>query len=553
MLRITLIALIILLTAVFCVSIFKNLAYPLLWNDEAETTMFGQRILSYGYPKVSDGKNVLNDLELPDKSLSVDARTGAWRLMPWGQYYVASLGVLLAHGVADIYAKTYFVRLPFAILGFLGVLLMGLSAYRAFGRIRDPATLGFLSLFLLFELASVPLTLHLREVRWYSLNIFLSACIFYTYFNYVLFNKLRPSTYIVLMSVLLIAVFNCFAQGYFIFIASIGVFELIRLIRHFHPKLTAITLMPFFLTLPIIAILIWLYGFLTISHEFERFFSIGFQVYRGHLQTIVAFFWNCELLLLAIIMKILALGAYGLAIQKPPAAVQKFKLSVFFSIFFIAQALIIAKTPLLMIFERYFIILQPVLMLMLLLDSFLFFQLVWHNRKQFLWRSMLVVVLPVSMFILYSGSSIKLSLIKAHVYELMHQYKGPIDFVIPYLKNKYDHPERFVIATNYEELSYMYYLGSKVTIGFVGNNLEKDMGYVPDIIIRRNKFTYTNYVFDKLFKMAPYKKISFPVTDYFVNNIAETRWHLFATPVSTDQSDWVNIYIRDDLVKKDYD
>jgi hypothetical protein len=151
------------------------------------------------------------------------------------------------------------------------------------------------------------------------------------------------------------------------------------------------------------------------------------------------------------------------------------------------------------------------------------------------------------MLMLFFGSSIKIALIKAHAYELRHQYKGPIDFVIPYLENTYDHPERLVIATNYEELSYMYYLGSKVTIGFVGNNLHEDMGYIPDIIIKRNNFAYTNGVFDRLFKMASYKKISFPVKDYFVNNIAETRWHLFATPVSSNPSDWVNLYIKDDL------
>jgi hypothetical protein len=38
--RILLKAIIVLLTALLALSIFKNIAYPLLWNDEAETPIF---------------------------------------------------------------------------------------------------------------------------------------------------------------------------------------------------------------------------------------------------------------------------------------------------------------------------------------------------------------------------------------------------------------------------------------------------------------------------------------------------------------------------------
>ena len=40
-------------------AVLRHLGHPLLWNDEAETAMYGQRILTFGYPKVDDGRNVV--------------------------------------------------------------------------------------------------------------------------------------------------------------------------------------------------------------------------------------------------------------------------------------------------------------------------------------------------------------------------------------------------------------------------------------------------------------------------------------------------------------
>ena len=57
--------------SLFIFSVFKNISRPLLWNDEAETAEYARRIITYGYPKVDDGKNILNLTSYPDKSLGV--------------------------------------------------------------------------------------------------------------------------------------------------------------------------------------------------------------------------------------------------------------------------------------------------------------------------------------------------------------------------------------------------------------------------------------------------------------------------------------------------
>ncbi|KKQ55984.1 MAG: hypothetical protein US75_C0011G0001, partial [Candidatus Woesebacteria bacterium GW2011_GWC1_38_13] len=47
----------ILLTSIFLFLAFKNIQYPLLWNDEGDTVVFGQQVLRYGYPKIHGDKN----------------------------------------------------------------------------------------------------------------------------------------------------------------------------------------------------------------------------------------------------------------------------------------------------------------------------------------------------------------------------------------------------------------------------------------------------------------------------------------------------------------
>jgi len=102
-----------------------------------------------------------------------------------------------------------------------------------------------------------------------------------------------------------------------------------------------------------------------------------------------------------------------------------------------------------------------------------------------------------------------------------------------------------IIATNYEECSYMYYLNSKVILGYVGNNLKEDMKADPDIIVPRKIWSYIkNEDFMPFFERNRYTKKSFPVFDYFVNNIPETSMHLFKTKMAEDDSQCLDIYIK---------
>ena len=96
--------------------LFRHLSYPLVWHDESDTVMFGQRVLEYGYPKVHGERNVVYGLR-QDQAIGVHPSLDAYLGSPWAQYYYAAIGVALAAGSDDLYEKTARLRLPFAVAG----------------------------------------------------------------------------------------------------------------------------------------------------------------------------------------------------------------------------------------------------------------------------------------------------------------------------------------------------------------------------------------------------------------------------------------------------
>jgi hypothetical protein len=136
-----------------------------------------------------------------------------------------------------------------------------------------------------------------------------------------------------------------------------------------------------------------------------------------------------------------------------------------------------------------------------------------------------------------------------HIYELSHQYKGPLDHLIPFIKENYEDTDKLIIATNYEETSFMYYLDSKVIIGYVGYNLEKDLEIVPDIVVYRKGWKNFPKIFISFLEKNTYERISFPVYDYKVNNIPDLIMpfefkHQFYTLYTQDELNKVAIYLK---------
>jgi hypothetical protein len=546
-----LIAIVLLLSVLFAGSLFKNIGYPLLWEDEANIVMRATRVLEYGYPKISCGKNVFRPVVgSPSGKFVENEKRDAYSAALHGEYYLSAIGVFLARNVDDIYIKTAILRIPFAVIGFIGVFIMGLSCMSLFKK-NLSAKLLFLICFIFLELLSISLTLHLREARYHSMTIFFSACICYVYINYRLLKKINPVIYILVMTLLLLLLFNAYLFVYFVFLIAIGLYECLDFLKRRRINDFAVGMAPLLISLiPTIPLLVFLKVF-DFPGEYATACNVTFNTRCRSVFEVFGFFQKYEFLYLVLTVKI-ALAFLWFYVRRSgiptPSAKEKLSISNFLGLFFIIYILMIINLPYGYIFRRYFIVLQPILVVILLLDIFIVFELISHINFLILKRGIQTIILLLICTLFMLNGSNKIGHIKNHIYELFHQYRGPLDFVIPYIKSEYVNPERLVIATNYEECAYMYYLGSKVIVGFSLSNLEEDLKMRPDIIIPRKNWGANPMILNAFFQNERYKKISFPVFDYPVNNIPEPGGrvipHLYKTPIAANKNNRLDIYIK---------
>jgi len=529
----------ILLAAIFLTSLFKHISYPLLWNDEAETVSFGQSIIHHGYPKIHDGKNVIYPLLNQNLSLGEDKKTDAFIGSGWGGFYFSTIGIALASLTDDLYAKTALLRIPFALLGAFAIALFACIGCHSFRKHHDRALflLGFFS----FEMLSVSLVLHLREVRYYSPVFFLSASLLYLYVRYRISATVRFRTFGILSVILLFLLFNTFIPAYIalvlLFIAD-SFWSAFRSVTAHSAQLPSSDrtvsrlLVPEgkFLLIPLISLaticpVAWFFKTAEISRAITG--QLGFTTarYFAHLKEITTTLGTYEFFYLALFAKCFLLLCRVLTKNCSETDENKYgiRISNLLGLYAILYMLAVSRLPFSSLYERYFIILQPVLAVSILLDAMTTFKLLaavtCQRRKRIL---QFCLVAPCICLFGYTMAN-KLPSLKGHCYELAHPYYGPLDFAIVYIKKNFPDTERLVIATNYEENAYMYYLGSKVTIGYVGKNLFQDMLVQPDIIIYRSQWSNFLPVFRKFLLQGDYETVPFPVADLRVNNIPELR------------------------------
>ncbi len=550
------------LAVLFFASIFRHLSYPLLWNDEGDTAMFASRILEYGIPKVHDGKNILHVHPVTDMDLVVNKKWDMYTADTVLTYYWAVPGAWLARKVEDIYDKTFLFRAPFALSGFLGVLIMGLTTASLFERGRPGKPL-FLALFFLFATISVSLALHMKEARSYAPAMLLSACILYFYVNHRVLGKGSYRLYVSALVLLLLPQYHNFYPIYIVFIAFLGLYETLRLIGNCRKRrgvgqaFATPGIRDFKYFVPIILSVLSVLPFVIAFRTIELIFAAsegtgrGLDGYVENLAFIFGYFTKHEFLYLALFAKaaLLLLLAGGRASGHPRSEDISIKVRVsnFLTLFFLVHVFAIAATP--WMFTRYFIVLQPVLAIILLLDAFTVFHLLGAPGKgsRRTWQAAFVAA-SAAIFVFTTVG--KAEDLKGRAHELTHQYKGPLDFIVPYVKEHYENTDDLVIATNYEEASLMYYLGSKVIIGFILNNLEEDIKLTPDVIIYRSFWDTPEVrnIFERhLLQKANYEQVAFPVVDYPMNNIPDLQFsirHLYRTPIAEPGMARTTIFLR---------
>ncbi len=543
-------------------SALKNIQYPLLWHDETETAVGAQRVLQFGYPVVDDGRNILNMLETEDKSIGVHEATNAYTAHAWAQFYWAAIGVKLAQLTNDIYLQTGLVRAPFAIIGLWGISLLGIITARLFNfssRLRWITIAGYLTL----NILSVSLLLHLREVRYYALSLTVTNLWLYLFWKYRNPNDLKNSSpnlfvYSSLMSLVHLAGLVTFIPLFFALITSTVFAE--AYLQFWYNRTNRVNLLSkarWFIG-PIVPSLLVSIPIFKFTNSFAESLAIRQHVgFTGH-----QYFYNFlhalqflslyQFLGLAILTTTITLTGWYLT-RQTQTSITTHNILPFL---FVAEGLIIIYLVIVSgmpyLFERYLTAIIPLVNLIIPINVVLNWHFINAIKSTQARSDAKFVYVALTTTLLVLSLTPQVDQFRGRLYELTHQYQGPLDFAIPYLQNQFEHPEELVIATNYEELSYAFYLGSKVTIGYVGNNLKEDLTIQPDVIImRKDRPNFVTELRD-LLSHAEYEKVIFPVYDYQFNNIPELYIplpHLYKTKYAENESEALTLYVRTNTLR----
>ena len=559
---------VILITAfiLYFACLFKHISYPLMWADESMTAVGAERVLEYGYPKVHDGRNVFYDLKHTDLTLGIDKNTDAYiGGAGWAQYYFTAPFVVLSRLASDLYLKTATLRVPFALAGFTGMLLLLWTAIRPFERRLCRLTVAIL--FVVLEFPSVTLMLHLREVRYYSLQLFLTAVALNVFAAYHLHASIRYRVYAVVVIALIPLLFLTFSPASLAFCMTVCLYlagewvvssitarnESASSSRHSVSCLFK-AVSPVLASLVLVAPLAWFFRTLYISARLEEFYGFSLATYFEHFSVVVGYFARYDILLPAIAAKLL-LALFWRRVRTTTALLSAFRLSLLFSAYFITHALIISKIPN-SHFSRYFITLQPILVLTFAIDLLILTRLSLEMdvRRRAACTAVVAALVAGSAGWAFSQNW---QLIRGRLYEVSHQYQGVLDFVIPCIREHFEHPDRLVIATNYEETSYIFYLDCKVIVGALNPDFRPDRLEQPDCIVYRKFWADTtdDNVFDELLSRGTYESMRFPIMDHGFNNIPETvHWtpetgwgmnlHFFSTAYAIDPAKQATLYIH---------
>ncbi len=151
---------------------FCNLDGRLFWGDEAETALLAKNIQKFGVPKVDDG---INHVSLHGDNY--DARNGVWTWSPWLPEYVT------ATSFAVLGQTTWAGRAPFAFIGWLTVMLLGMAAWKIYRSHK----VAFSSMLLLGT--SEIFLLHIRQCHYYSITVFAEVLLVYGIYEILAGNK----------------------------------------------------------------------------------------------------------------------------------------------------------------------------------------------------------------------------------------------------------------------------------------------------------------------------------------------------------------------------
>ena len=466
--------------------IFYNLDNQYLWQDEAQTALIGKTILSDGVPKGTDGINIFSQelgAEYNDDFI--------WKLHPWLQFYLVSASYKL-FGV-----NTFTSRLPFALFGICTILLTYFFTKSLF---KEKRTAVFVVILLM---TSVPFLLLTKQCRYYSPAMFFSVLALYGY--YFIINKRKFGYIIFCASSTLL--FNSFQ----IYLVSLLLGTFIHALIYHRNLLLKLIISSIIIMLVNSLGIIWI---IDTANRSGNVFTLDIISYYWkfsgygtiYISKLLSYVFSPILIIACLICFLWRKKLHGSVncTDEISENIMLLVLFVFTNIFVIAP---FVNFP----FYRF---ICPVIPILIILSGYIVSLL--SRLSVILSVLLLAVVIYFTNFISY-------------VYEITHDYDGPIEGITKYL-NKHGSLTDVVIIT-YGDLPLKFYTKMRVLGGLTGEDLSQ---VDPQWIILRklilcnedmrvSKYIHNNYSPKK------YEKIVIDYPDIPFENREDPEYHNFRT------------------------
>ncbi len=413
-----------------------NLGNAYLWQDEAQTALIAQTVLQHGLPKGHDEKNSFS------QELGIDVgKNDVWRWHPWLAFYVVAPFLEL------LGTTTFAARLPFALFGLGCVPLLYLLS-RALWKDGKIAALSAGVL-----LVSVPFLLLARQCRYYSLAAFFLLGGLYGYVALVERRRSGPYLY------LICAVLLCHANyvNLIVLLAAVGLHTLV-----FHRdqwrRVAGWSLGVVLLTAP------WIIWFSSIHWGQTGLLDVKAYAFRllAFLRPLNTHVFPVWLLLIPLSVALWSkLRRYDIPFWKEDRFLSRLSLPVLLVGINLLALPYTAPGP-------YFRYLGPLIPLACMVIA-LFAR--WAMRIH--WVIGLVIL----------GAVIARSPVRSYLYEVTHDFDGPIEGIVRYLNEHAQ--EGDTVAITYGDLPVKFYTKLRVYGGLTGEDLTPALD-ADWIIIRRN-------------------------------------------------------------------
>jgi hypothetical protein len=229
-----------------------------------------------------------------------------------------------------------------------------------------------------------------------------------------------------------------------------------------------------------------------------------------------------------------------------PAPGGERKTAVLLSCFIAGYVAMTCVNPL--VYERYFVVLSPAVIGVFLLDAFALWEAVPRLAPG---RYRASASLAAILAVVIATSGPRIEDIRGRLAEIANPYRGPLDFAIAHLAETTPRPAELVIATNYANHPFMYYLGSHVIVGTNLNNIVRERSLEPDVVILRRRWPRGQRELRAFLARGGYESEILPVRDVHFNNIPALSLsrstpdiHRFRTPVPEGDEARLEIFRR---------